>query len=134
MHGSYIRNHMVTINQQLDLTFGALADPIRRAILERLVNGVVTVGELAQPFDVSRPAVSKHLRVLERAGLVRRARDGRVSRCGLDAGPMKDAADWVEQYRRFWDNQLDQLVQYFEQEQPEEPTPQDDTDKDGGKS
>ncbi len=124
---------MVTINHQLDLTFGALADPIRRAILDRLVQGVATVGQLAEPFDVSRPAISKHLRVLERAGLVRRERDGRVSRCGLDASPMKSVADWVEQYRRFWDDQLDQLVQYFEQLQPEEPTPQDDTDLDGGK-
>ena len=123
---------MVTSSEQLDLTFGALADPIRRAILDRLVNGVATVGELARPFDVSRPAISKHLRVLERAGLVRRARDGRVSRCGLDAGPMRDAADWVGQYRRFWDNQLDQLVQYFEEEQTEETTPQDDRDNDGG--
>ncbi len=124
---------MVTINHQLDLTFGALADPIRRAILDRLVQGVATVGQLAEPFDVSRPAISKHLRVLERAGLVRRERDGRVSRCGLDASPMKSAADWVERYRHFWDDQLDQLVQYFRQQQTEEPTPQDDTDLDGGK-
>ena len=123
---------MVTINRQLDRTFAALADPTRRAILDRLVHSRATVGELAKPFDVSRPAVSKHLRVLERAGLVRRERDGRVSRCGLDARPMQDAADWVERYRRFWDNQLDQLVQYFEQEQPEETSPQDKTEKDGG--
>jgi DNA-binding transcriptional ArsR family regulator len=102
---------MVTTNRQLDHTFAALADPIRRAILDRLVHGWATVGELARPFAVSRPAVSKHLRVLERGGLVRRERDGRVSRCGLEAGPMKDAADWVERYRRFWDNQLDQMVQ-----------------------
>ncbi len=123
---------MVTINRQLNRTFAALADPTRRAILDRLVHSRATVGELAKPFDVSRPAVSKHLRVLERAGLVRRERDGRVSRCGLDARPMRDAADWVERYRRFWENQLDQLVQYFEQEQPEETTPQDDRDTDGG--
>ena len=90
------------------------------------------MGELAKPFDVSRPAISKHLRVLERAGLVRRERDGRVSRCGLDARPMRDAADWVERYRRFWENQLDQLVHYFEQEQPEKPPPQHETEKDGG--
>ena len=124
---------MVTINRQLDLTFGALADPIRRAILDRLVQGEATVGELAQPFDVSRPAISKHLRVLEKAGLVNRARDGRASRCGLDAGPMRDAADWVDRYRRFWDTQLDQLVNYLEHDQPEEPTTQDNTEKDGGK-
>ena len=123
---------MVTINDQLDLTFGALADPIRRAILDRLVHGEATVGELAAPFDVSRPAVSKHLRVLERAGLVRRERDGRVSRCGLDAGPMKDASDWVERYRRFWEGQLDQLVKYFEDDGAEKPQPREDPEKDGG--
>lgn len=105
---------MVTNDHQLDLTFGALSDPIRRAILARLADGEATVGELAQPFDVSRPAVSKHLRVLERAGLVRRTPDGRISRCELDAAPMREAADWVEQYRRYWENQLDSLARYLE--------------------
>lgn len=109
---------MVTNQRQLDLTFGALADPTRRAILARLADGEATVGELARPFDVSRPAISKHLRVLERAGLVRRARDGRLSRCELDAGPMRDAADWVERYRDFWEGQLDSLSRYFEREVP----------------
>ena len=121
---------MVTSNPQLDLTFAALSDPTRRAILDHLVHGVATVGQLAEPFDISRPAISKHLRVLERAGLVSRQRDGRVSRCGLDASPMKDAADWVDRYRRFWDNQLDQLVQYVETE-PDELTQKDETRKDG---
>lgn len=107
---------MVTNSAQLDLTFGALADPTRRAILARLSDGDATVGELARPFDVSRPAVSKHLRVLERAGLVTRNREGRVSRCELDAGPMRDAADWVERYRRFWEDQLDALSRYLEDE------------------
>ena len=86
---------MVTNSEQLDLTFGALADPIRRAILARLAHGEATVGELAAPFPVSRPANSKHLRVLERAGLVHRARDGRLSRCELDAEPMRAASEWV---------------------------------------
>ncbi len=122
---------MVTIDPQLDLTFAALSDPTRRAILDQLVHGVATVGQLAEPFNVSRPAISKHLRVLERAGLVHRERDGRVSRCGLDASPMKDAADWVDRYRRFWDQQLDQLVQYLESE-PEELTHNDESKKDGG--
>jgi len=122
---------MVTIDPQLDLTFAALSDPTRRAILDQLVHGVATVGQLAEPFDISRPAISKHLRVLERAGLVNRQRDGRVSRCGLDASPMKDAADWVDRYRRFWDQQLDQLVQYLEPE-PDELTQKDETRKDGG--
>jgi DNA-binding transcriptional ArsR family regulator len=111
---------MVTNNHQLDLTFGALADPIRRAILARLIDGSATVGELARPFDVSRPAVSKHLRVLERAGLVNRARDGRVSRCGLDASPMRDAAAWVERYRKYWERQLDSLSRYLERDEPQE--------------
>ncbi len=109
---------MVTYNRHLDRTFGALADPIRRAILARLAEGEASVGELARPFDVSRPAISKHLRVLERAGLVRRARDGRVSRCALDAGPMREAADWVDQYRRFWEAQLDALARYLDHPQP----------------
>lgn len=111
---SIFGNHMVTYNQQLDRTFGALADPTRRAILARLATGSASVGELAHPFAVSRPAISKHLRVLERAGLVRRAKDGRVSRCALDAVPMRDAADWVAQYRRFWTSQLDALSRYLE--------------------
>lgn len=104
---------MVT-NRALDRTFGALADPTRRAILVRLSEGDTTVGELAAPFAVSRPAISKHLRVLERAGLVRRARDGRMSRCALAAGPMRDAADWVDNYRRFWEGQLDALARYLD--------------------
>lgn len=99
---------------QLDATFGALADPTRRAILAQLALGTATVGELAAPFDVSRPAISKHLRVLERAGLVNRAKDGRLSRCGLDASPMKRAAEWVGLYRGFWETQLEALSRYFD--------------------
>lgn len=116
----HVGNDMVANNRQLDLTFGALADPTRRAILVRLAGGEATVGELARPFHVSRPAISKHLRVLERAGLVRRARDGRVSRCELDAVPMRDAAEWVERYRKFWEDQLDSLSRYLEREAPTE--------------
>lgn len=113
---------MVTISGQLDLTFGALADPTRRAILAHLAHGEATVGELARPFAVSRPAISKHLRVLERAGLVQRARDGRVSRCELDAAPMREAAEWVERYREYWEGRLDALKRYVEQEgNPETP-------------
>ena len=111
---------MVTDPVQLDLTFGALADPTRRAILARLSRGEATVGELAEPFAVSRPAISKHLRVLERAGLVRRARDGRISRCELDAEPMREASEWVENYRQFWEGQLDSLARYLEQEADED--------------
>ncbi len=109
---------MVTISSKyLDRTFAALADPTRRAILEHLSRGPTTVGELADPFRISRPAISKHLRVLERAGLVRRRQDGRMSRCALDATPMKNAADWVERYRRYWEQQLDALARYFENEE-----------------
>jgi DNA-binding transcriptional ArsR family regulator len=99
---------------QLDLIFGALADATRRRILARLVDGEATVGELAAPFEISRPAISKHLRVLERAGLVRRTPDGRLSRCGLDAAPMREAAEWVERYREFWEDRLDALATYLE--------------------
>jgi DNA-binding transcriptional ArsR family regulator len=115
---------MVTISRQLDLTFGALADPTRRAILARLALGEASVGDLAEPFRVSRPAISKHLRVLERAGLVRREREGRVSRCELDAGAMRDAADWIDQYREFWTNRLGDLKRYIEAPVKQPPQPQ----------
>ena len=107
-------NHMVTDSSQLDATFQALSDPTRRAILARLSGGEATVGELAAPFHISRPAISKHLRVLERAGLVDRTREGRTSRCALDARPMREAADWVATYREFWEAQLAALACYFE--------------------
>ena len=97
----------------LDATFGALADPTRRAILARLARGEATVTELAAPFDVSLPAVSKHLRVLESAGLLRREIDGRIHRCRLAPEPMKDAAAWIETYRVFWEAQLDALANRF---------------------
>lgn len=105
---------MVTNGADLDLTFGALSDSTRRAILARLTRGDATVGELAEPFDISRPAISKHLGVLERAGLVERTREGRITRCTLDAAPMREAAEWVERYRGFWEGQLDALARYFE--------------------
>ncbi|MDX2437994.1 MAG: metalloregulator ArsR/SmtB family transcription factor [Acidobacteriota bacterium] len=105
---------MVTNDHQLDLTFAALADSTRRAILAHLAEGDATVGELARPFNISRPAVSKHLRVLERAGMVRTTRDGRLSRCGLEAAPMRDAAEWVEKYRVFWEGRMDTLARYLE--------------------
>ena len=105
---------MVTSSRRLDRTFGALADETRRAILARLVHGDATVGELARPFHVSRPAISKHLRVLERAGLVQRGREGRISRCVLDAGGLQEAAEWVDRYRAFWEGRLDALSRYIE--------------------
>jgi DNA-binding transcriptional ArsR family regulator len=98
----------------LDATFGALADPTRRAILARLAQGEAMVKELAEPFRVSLPAISKHVRVLEAAGLLEREIDGRVHRCRLAAQPMKNAAAWIEQYRAFWELQFDVLAKYLE--------------------
>lgn len=109
---------MVTNTRTLDRTFAALSDSTRRAILARLAEGETTVGELARPFRMSRPAISKHLRVLERAGLVQRQREGRVSRCELDAEPMRDAAQWIERYREFWGDRLDSLARYLERQKP----------------
>jgi DNA-binding transcriptional ArsR family regulator len=97
----------------LSITFSALADPTRRAILARLIAGEVSVTELAEPFAMSLPAVSKHLKVLERAGLVTRSREAQWRPCQLDAGPLKDAADWLEDYRRFWEQSFDRLENYL---------------------
>lgn len=99
---------------ELDATFGALADPTRRAILARLARGEAMVTELAEPFAMSLPAISKHLRVLESAGLLRREIDGRVHRCRLHAEPMKDAVAWIEHYRGFWEAQFDSLARFLE--------------------
>ena len=109
----------------LDATFGALADPIRRSILERLAQGESSVTALAQPFNVSLPAVSKHLRVLGKAGLLTQERDGRVRRCRLDAGPMKNASEWIASYRRFWEDQLDSLADYVDQLQRDQSQEED---------
>lgn len=106
----------------LDATFGALSDPTRRAILAHLAQGELSVTALAAPFRVSLPAISKHLGVLERAGLLRREKHGRVRRCRLAAKPMKDAAEWIERYRRFWEDQLDALARYLEASSSEEKT------------
>ncbi|TMG29972.1 MAG: winged helix-turn-helix transcriptional regulator, partial [Chloroflexi bacterium] len=90
-----------------------LADPTRRAILARLASGEASVTELAEPFAMSLPAISKHLKVLERAGLIARGREAQWRPCRLDAGPLKQAADWLEHYRRFWDQSLDRLEDYL---------------------
>lgn len=105
---------MVKYSEKLDVTFAALADPTRRAILARLARGDRSVGELAEPFAVSLPAVSKHLRVLERAGLLTQDREGRVRRCRLRAGSMRSASEWIDRYRRYWSRQLDALAEYVE--------------------
>lgn len=99
----------------LDSTFAAISDATRRGILARLARqGETSVSELAAPYKMSLPAVSKHLRVLEHAGLVARQKDGRVHRCRLQAEPMKEAAAWIEHYRQFWEAQLDSLARYLE--------------------
>jgi DNA-binding transcriptional ArsR family regulator len=99
----------------LSTTFAALSDPTRRAILARLASGEASVTELAQPFKMSLPAVSKHLKVLERAGLVARGREAQWRPRRLEAGPLKDAADWLERYRRFWDESFDRLDDYLKE-------------------
>ena len=101
----------------LSTTFSALADPTRRAILARLASGEATVTELAEPFEMSLPAVSKHLKVLQRAGLIARGREAQWRPCRLEAAPLQDAADWVEHYRRFWEESLDRLDAYLKEVQ-----------------
>ena len=100
----------------LSATFSALADPTRREILTRLRRGELTVGELAEPMEISWPAVSKHLKVLESAGLLERRRDGRRHLVSLNAAPMKEAGEWMEFYRQFWEGSLDRLADYLENE------------------
>jgi DNA-binding transcriptional ArsR family regulator len=113
-----IVNHMVNHKRrELDLVFRALADPTRRQILERLAEGRTRVTGLAQPFSMSLPAVSKHLRVLEAAGLLSRERHGREHVLSLEAGPLKDALRWMERYRRFWEGSLVALAEYVENQQ-----------------
>jgi DNA-binding transcriptional ArsR family regulator len=107
---------MVKYSQpDLDSTFSALSDATRRGILARLAQGVTSVSELAAPYEMSLPAVSKHLRVLERARLITRQKDGRVHLCRLLAEPMKDASEWIERYRQFWEAQFDSLARYLEE-------------------
>src|ERR687892_310123 len=99
----------------LSTTFAALADPTRRAILARLVSGERTVTELAEPFDMSMPAISKHLRVLERAGLIARGREAQWRPCRMEAGPLKEVADWTERYRHIWEQRLDRLDAFLQE-------------------
>ncbi|MDQ3381244.1 MAG: metalloregulator ArsR/SmtB family transcription factor [Actinomycetota bacterium] len=105
---------MATQTQQLNITFAALADPTRRAILARLASGEATVTELAEPFAISLPAISKHLKVLERAGLILRGRDAQRRPCRLRAAPLGDAAEWLGDYRKFWEESFDRLDTYLQ--------------------
>jgi DNA-binding transcriptional ArsR family regulator len=106
---------MTVATDRLDRTFAALADPTRRAILSRLAGGQASVLELAEPFDISLPAISKHLKVLERAGLIARTRERQSRPARLQAAPLKEVADWTEHYRRFWEERYDRLDEYLEE-------------------
>jgi DNA-binding transcriptional ArsR family regulator len=112
---------MVNYSRRLDATFGALADPTRRAILLALMRGQSSVTELARPHRMSLPAVMKHLRVLQQAGLVSQRKIGRSRRCRLVARPLKNAETWISQYRVFWENQFDSLDRYLTQSKEETP-------------
>jgi DNA-binding transcriptional ArsR family regulator len=100
---------------ELDTTFSALSDPTRRAIMSKLAEGEIPIMELASPFDMSLPAVSKHIRVLEKAGLLVRRKQGRVQYCRLNARPLRDAAKWLAFYQQFWDARLDSLADFLEE-------------------
>ena len=104
---------MLQSSTTLDATFAALADPTRRAILARLASGQASVTDLAQPFSISQPAISRHLKVLEGAGLISRGRDAQWRPARIEAAPLKEVADWVEQYRHFWDARFDALDNYL---------------------
>lgn len=122
---------------RLSATFAALADPTRRAILGRLSRGEASVNELARPFDVSLPAISKHLKVLERAGLIERGREAQWRPCRLRAAPLKDVSDYVEHYRRFWEESFDRLDEYLKElqgRQPEVKRPQGKEKKRDGRT
>jgi DNA-binding transcriptional ArsR family regulator len=111
---------MQTQSDQLSSTFAALADPTRRAILARLARGEATVSELAAPFDLSLPAVSKHLKVLQRAGLIEQGRQAQWRPCRLKPEPLRDVSDWIGQYRRYWEESFDRLGEYLRELQEKE--------------
>src|SRR5438270_9892561 len=110
--------------EHLDITFAALADPTRRAILARLASGEASVTELAKPFEMSMPAISKHLKVLERAGLIARGREAQWRPCRLEAARLKEVSDWVAHYQRFWSESFDRLDVYLKQMQRNESHPE----------
>ncbi|MEM7135791.1 MAG: metalloregulator ArsR/SmtB family transcription factor [Myxococcota bacterium] len=110
---------MVNQSEQLDLVFGALSDATRRAMVAQLAQGPASVGELGEPFAISKPAVTKHVKVLERAGLLSREVDGRVHRCAIDPAPLNKAQAWVERVRQHWGDRLDELASYLDTVQRE---------------
>lgn len=103
------------MTDQLSRTFAALADPTRRGILARLAGGEASVSELARPFDMTMPAITKHLKVLEKAGLIKRGRDAQWRPCQLNAEPLKNASDWIDDYRQFWEQRFDRLDDYLKE-------------------
>ena len=123
----------LTSSEHLNATFSALADPTRRAILARLASGETSVSELAEPFEMSMPAISKHLKVLQRARLIERGREAQWRPCRLAPGPLKDASDWLEHYRRFWDEAFDRLEDYLRELQKTESQPKKKEHKNGRK-
>jgi len=122
-----IFNHMVKYSDKqmhsdsLDKTFSALSDPTRRAILAQLAQGEAQVNDIAAPFGMSLPAISKHLKVLENANLISRHKQGRFRRCQLNAGPLESASDWIAYYQKFWDAQLDSLAKYLQESTQSKP-------------
>lgn len=116
----YLTYRLNTVNDPLSTTFAALADPTRRAILARLVSGEASVTQLAEPFQMSLPAVSKHLKVLERAGLIARTHEAQWRPCRLSARPLKDVSEWLSHYRRFWEESFDRLDDYLHELQSKE--------------
>lgn len=120
---------MASFNEQhLDKTFGALADPTRRALLQRLAQGDATVNQLAEPFDISLPAISRHLKILQEAGLLERRREGKYRPCRLDGRALMAASNWITTYKQFWGGQFDRLAQFLENT---EPKPNDNKTEDG---
>lgn len=118
------------MQDHLSMTFSALADPTRRAILARLALGESSVTALAEPFEMSMPAVTKHLKVLERAGLIRRGREAQWRPCRLEAAPLKEVAGWVEEYRQFWEQSFDRLDDYLRELQAAGTAPKKEADSD----
>jgi DNA-binding transcriptional ArsR family regulator len=110
---------MVNYHENLmDAVFVALADPTRRGMIARLSKGPASIGELGRPYDVSKPAITKHVKILERAGLISRKKDGRIHRCRLNPKPMEEAEEWIEKHRKFWQGSLGKLARYLERTKP----------------
>ncbi len=122
----------MVMTDQLSTTFAALADPTRRAILARLARGETNVSELAKPFEMTLPAVTKHLKVLQRAGLITQGRHAQWRPCRLEPAPLKTASDWIDQYRQLWEERFDRLEEYLKELQAREQPPDEQTDRNAG--